>query len=151
MILIYEPADGPAERYDLDEMSAVESEAVERVTGVKWPQVEQDLREQSPTALRAVLWAWRKRQTPTLRYADFDVPGWRKRLRARLSAEEVAELVEAVDQQYGDNEANHAQALRELRAVAEDPADVDRAADGSAPKAAPSRAASKKSASATAG
>lgn len=150
MFLIYEPADGPAERYDLDELTAMEAEAVERATGKAWNEVDSALREQSPTALRAALWAWRKRADPTLRYANFDVPGWRKRLRARLSADEVADLVAAVTRALGDNESQLAQGLREVEELADDPADVQRAIEGETPKA-PSAAVSRKSASATAG
>jgi hypothetical protein len=151
MFLIHEPADGPAERYDLDEMAAAEAEAVERVTGMKWGEVEQALQQQSPTALRAVLWTWRKREQPTLRYGDFDVPGWRKRLKVRLAADEVADLVEAVNKQYPTDDPDHAQALRELEQLADDPKDVQRAVEGTAPKGAPSRVVSRRSASATGG
>lgn len=153
MILIYEPADGEAERHDLDRMNAVESEAVERATGKTWAEVEQGLLHQSPTSLRACLWVFHKRQEPTLRFADFDVPAWRRRLKARLTADEIAEYVEATGTEYEPGTADYDQALRELRQLAEDPDDVRRAAEGgAAPKAkARSAAASKRSGSATAG
>ncbi|WP_062207988.1 hypothetical protein [Streptomyces sp. NBRC 109706] len=134
MILIYEPADQPAERYDLDDLGAIEAEAIERVTGKTWAEVEQALQQQSPTALRACLWVWHKRKTPSLRFSDFDVPGWRKRLKARMSTGEVAETVAAVQREYPEDTPDFAQALRELRFLAEDPADVQAALDGQGPK-----------------
>lgn len=136
MLLIHEPKGGPKERYDLDALTAIEAEIVERATDKKWPTLEQDLQQQSPTAMRAVLWVWRKRATPTLRYADFDVPNWRKCLKVRLSSEEVADVVAALEEEgLEEDSAEYVQTMRELRILAEDPEDIRRAFEAAAPKA----------------
>lgn len=149
MILIYEPLDGPVERLDIDELSAVESEEVERVTGLDWDEVETELKAQKPQALRAVLWAFRKRDDAALRFSGFDVPGWRRRLRARLTAEETAEHVRDVVRQLPDEDSpDRVRLLHLLRTVADDPSDVDAALRSLAPKAAGrGKAASARSAS----
>lgn len=136
MLLIHEPKDGPKERYDLDELAAKEAEIVERVTDKKWPTIEQELQQQSPTVMCAVLWVWRKRQQPTLRYADFDVPNWRKRLKVRLTAEEVADVVKALEEEgLEEDSTDYVQTMRELRILAEDPEDIQRAFEAAVPKA----------------
>lgn len=133
MFLIYEPENGPAERYDLDDLAAIESEMVEQQTRLKWPAVLAELRDQGPTAMRAVLWTQHKRKTPTLRYADFDVPRWQRTLRVRLNREELAELHAAVVR--GIPADDQEQAMAELRDLADDPADVDALIAGVGPAA----------------
>lgn len=137
MYLVHNPPEGPAERYDLDELSTAESEAMERATGHEWSELETLLQKRSPTAMRAALWVWRKRKEPTLRFAEFDVPNWRKRLKVLLSAEEVADVVEQIHIKYADNPGDHAQALRELEQLADDPASIQAALQSAGPKEAP--------------
>lgn len=152
MILIYEPADSTGERFDVDELSAVESEAVERVTGLDWDEVETELKAQKPGVLRAVLWAFRKRKDEALRFSDFDVPGWRKRLKCRLTAEECADHVRDLVRQLPDEDsAERKHMLHLMRQIADDPADIDKALKGPGPKAPAKTAASRRSGSAGAG
>lgn len=129
MILIYEPDGGPAERLDLDDLSAVEAVAIEQVVGLDWDEIETELKAQKPGAMLAALYAFRKRSEPDLKSEDFDVPGWRKRLRVRLTQEEIREHVADVARQIPDAEdPNRQRLLHLLRKVAENPDDVDTAA-----------------------
>lgn len=140
MLVIYTPAEGAPERYSVDDLSAIESEAIERVTGMEWHEVDQALRKQAPGAMRAVLWVWRKRQQPTLRFSDFDVPGWRKRLVARLEYDDIVSLLPSL-RKGAESEEEFAEFCEEMRKVSDDPADVDRALKESDPKAQPEPAA----------
>lgn len=157
MILIYRAEDSTEERFDIDELSSIESEAIERVTGMDWDEIETELKAQRPGVMRAVLWSFRKRDDSGLQFSSFDVPGWKKRARVRLTAEEVTEYIGELDRQFPD-EADHAQMVHMLRSVADDPADVDAAVNASAkaavsgarPKGA-ARAASRRSARSTSG
>jgi hypothetical protein len=137
VIVSYTPADGPVEEVSTDDLSAIESSVIESATGLEWDDVERALKSQSPTAMRAVLWAFRKRTEPTLRFSAFDVPGWKRRLKAGLEYEDVLELVESLrekQQQEPDEEAFE-QMLKHMRTMAHTPDDVDRAVAETAPKA----------------
>ena len=134
MILVYKPAGADEERFDIDTLSAVEAGAVERVLEEHWGRVEELLREGAPTAMLGVLWAFRKRSEPTLRFANVDVPNWRKTLYVRLSLEEVADMVSLVDKTYPDDCEERTDALDQIRAFAADESDVDLALTESAPK-----------------
>lgn len=118
MIVIYDPRDGtePA-RYDADELTCGEADAVCRVSDLQWAEVGQALRQQSPGALRAVAWAWRKRQDPTLRLTAFDPP--LRALKARFSIEEIPDFIQQIDRS-GLTAEERAQALREVVDMAVD-------------------------------
>lgn len=137
MIVSYTPQDGPVEEVSTDDLSAIESSVIESATQLEWDDVELALKGQSPTAMRAVLWAFRKRQEPTLRFSAFDVPGWKRRLKARMEYEEVVELVEKLrdDQAKEPDGEAFEQMLTYMRTLCHDPADVDRAVEETAPKA----------------
>ncbi|MEU1008203.1 hypothetical protein [Streptomyces sp. NPDC005890] len=124
MIVSYTHEDGTVEQVSTEELSTVESAAIEKVTGMDWAAVERALRVQDPTAMRAVLWTHRKRANPPLRFSDFDVPAWKRRLRARLEREEIEEIVEELLRD-DDSEQARDEALHYLRKFAHDPADVD--------------------------
>lgn len=134
MIVSYTHEDGSVEEVSTDDLSAVESGAVERVTGDNWTVIEQKLRLQDPTAMRAVLWTHRKRSLPTLKFSEFDLPRWRRRLKARLERHEVEET--ALDVLSEDEtEKEREETLRQFRKLAHDPADVDEVwAEAMAPK-----------------
>lgn len=136
MIVSYRHEDGTVEEVSTDGLSAVESGAIESVTGQEWGEVESALRGQSPTAMRAVLWAWRKRSVPSLRFSEFDLAGWKRRLKARLEREEIDELVESLRQDAEAGDVDFEEMLNHMRTMAHDPQDVDRAVAATAPKVA---------------
>lgn len=136
MLITYTQDDGSVEAVSTDDLSAVEAAAIESCTGLEWSEVDAALRTQSPTAMRAILWAFRKRSAPTLRFSEFDVPKWRRRLKARLEYEEILDLVTALRRDQAD-EGEFASMLGHLRLLAHEPADVDKAVTETGPKAAP--------------
>jgi hypothetical protein len=131
VIVIYDPRDGTDPvPYDADELTCGEADAVCRATDMQWPEVGQALRQQSPGAMRAVAWAWRKRADPTLRLAAFDPP--LKALKARFSTEEIPDFIRQLDRAAISPE-ERAQGLREIVDFAVDPeaaAKVIEAEDG---------------------
>lgn len=134
MIVSYTHEDGTVEKVSTDDLSTIESAAIERVTGHDWTEVERGLRVQDPTAMRAVLWTHRKRSNPPLKFSDFDVPKWKRRLIARLEREEIEDLVEELLRD-NDKESEREETLHYLRKYAADPADVDAVvAEQAAPK-----------------
>lgn len=135
MIVSYKHADGSVEEVSTDDLSAIESAAIESATGLEWDDVERALKSQSPTAMRAVLWAFRKRQEPTLRFSAFDVAGWKRRLKARLEREELLDLVEGLRKEKDPSDEEFEEFLGYMRTLAHDPADVDWAVAETAPKA----------------
>ncbi|MFJ4990071.1 hypothetical protein ACIP9H_40525 [Streptomyces sp. NPDC088732] len=137
MIVTYTPDGGTPEQVSTEDLSAIESAVIESATGLEWDDVERALKSQSPTAMRAVLWAFRKRAEPTLRFSQCDVPGWKRRLKARLESSEIVELVEALrdDDEAPEGSAAFEAMLGHLRTLAQDPADVERAMQQTAPKA----------------
>ncbi|MFD3483777.1 hypothetical protein [Streptomyces sp. NPDC058665] len=94
MIVTHTPADGTIEQVSTLDLSAIESAEIEEVLGgVAWRAIEDQLRQQNPTAMRAVLWAVRKRAAPDLAFASVDVPKWKMRLKARLERHEIDEIL----------------------------------------------------------
>lgn len=94
MIISCKQDDGSVERVSTDELSALEAAAIEEAMGdVPWRGIEDRLRAQDPTAMRAVLWAFRRREQSDLQFADFDIPGWRRRLTARIERAEIDEVL----------------------------------------------------------
>ncbi|MFZ4143393.1 hypothetical protein ACOZDZ_22075 [Streptomyces griseoincarnatus] len=132
MIITYLQDDGSAERLDTDDLSALEAAAIEEaLKDVPWRGIEMRLQAQDPTALRAVLWAFRKREQPDLDFATFDVPGWRRKLRARLSRAEIDEaLTNVMREALAKSEDSTIDSLTpHLRKLAHDPDDVNQALD----------------------
>lgn len=132
MIITHLQDDGTEVRLSTDDLSALEAAAIEEAMGdVPWRVVEGRLQGQDPTAMRAVLWAFRRREEPELQFATFDVPGWRRRLRARIDRGEIDEaLTNVLREALAKSEDSTIDALApHLRKLADDPADVDRALD----------------------
>lgn len=133
MIISYTQDDGRVEQMSTDDLSAMEAAAIEEAMGggTPWRGIEDLLRAQDPTALRAVLWAFRRREQPDLRFAEFDVPGWKRRLKARISREEIDDVLSnIVVEALGKNEDVSIDAMvPHLRKLAHDRADVDAALD----------------------
>ncbi|MFE9296598.1 hypothetical protein [Streptomyces niveus] len=97
MIITYTHPDGTVEQTSTNDLSAIESAAVEEVMGgTAWRVIEDRLRGQDPTAMRAVLWAVRKRDDAGLKFSSVDVPGWRRRLTCRIEREEIDEVLDNI-------------------------------------------------------
>lgn len=133
MIISYTQDDGTVERWSTEDLSALEAADIEEAMGgdVPWRGIENLLRAQDVTALRAVLWAFRRRQDKGLDFATFDVPGWKRRLLARIERSEIDDVfTNILSQALAKNEdAGIDAVLPDLRKLAHDPADVDRALD----------------------
>jgi hypothetical protein len=132
MIITYKQDDGTEQRHSTDDLSAIEAAAVEdAMDGVPWRAIEDRLRAQDPTAMRALLWAFRRREQKDLAFTDFDVPGWRRRLRVGIERFEIDEvLANLMSEALAKNEDSAIDALLpHLRKLAHDRADVDRALD----------------------
>ncbi|WP_236241166.1 hypothetical protein [Streptomyces sp. CC228A] len=132
MIISYTQDDGTVERVSTDDLSAIESAAIEEAMGdVPWRVIEDRLRAQDPTAMRAVLWAARRRGQPDLAFATFDVPGWRRRLTARIERAEIDEvLTNILTEALAKGEDSAIDAVTpHLRKLADRREDVDAALD----------------------
>ena len=132
MIVTYEQPDGTVEQVSTDDLSAIESADIEEAMGdTPWRQIEDLLRGQDPSAMRAVLWVVRRRDEPSLAFRDFDVPGWRRRLRARLERGEMDDVLQnLLAEALGKNEDSAIDAmLPHLRNLAHDKADVNAAVE----------------------
>ncbi|MFF9248800.1 hypothetical protein [Streptomyces globisporus] len=130
MIITYTQADDTVERVSTNDLSAIESADIEAVMGgTAWRAVEDQLRSQDPTAMRAVLWAFRKRTEPDLKFSDVDVPGWRRRLKARIEREEIDDVLEnLMAEALAASEDSTIEAmLPHLRKLAEDRDDIEAA------------------------
>lgn len=133
MIITYTPGDNlPEERYSTDDLSAIEAAAIEEAVGdVPWRRIEDLLRGQDPTSLRAVLWAFRRREQAGLEFSKFDVPGWKRRLKARIDRAEIDDVLSNLVAEALANSEDAAidSMLPHLRKLADDQADVDAALD----------------------
>ncbi|MGW3166984.1 hypothetical protein ACWC9Q_29820 [Streptomyces sp. NPDC001142] len=132
MIISYTQDDGTLERVSTDDLSAIEAADIEEVMGdVPWRMVENRLQAQDPTAMRAVLWAHRRRTQKDLKFSTFDVPGWRRRLTARIERAEIDEVLSNIlAEALAKSEDSAIDAMvPHLRKLAADRADVDRALD----------------------
>ncbi|GHA61116.1 hypothetical protein ACFWMH_22055 [Streptomyces tendae] len=134
MIISIAQDDGTVEELSTDELSALEAAAIEEAMGgAQWQRIEALLQLQDPTALRAVVWAHRRRAQPDLAFADFDLPGWRRRVKARITRGEIEDalnnlMVQALSSQAEDTQIDLV--TPHLRKLAHTPADVDAALDG---------------------
>ncbi|MFE4701466.1 hypothetical protein ACFRIC_30830 [Streptomyces sp. NPDC056738] len=134
MIVSYRHEDGTVDEVSTDDLSAIESSVIESATGLDWDDVDTALRHQQPTAMRAVLWVFRKRQQPTLRFTDFDLPGWKRRTKARLEYLEILDMAETLMKNPDTANGGVEQMAEFMRALAHDEADVDKAFSELAPK-----------------
>lgn len=74
MILVYKPDTGDEKRWDLAEVRATfaEAKAAENAGGFAWRDVDSELSDGNVAALQSVLWILRRRDEPTLRFADLE-------------------------------------------------------------------------------
>lgn len=76
MHVTYAPEDGDKREWDFKghRLLMSEAEALEKVTGISLAEFTPRIMQGSPVAKRGLLWVLRKREEPTLRYAQVDVP-----------------------------------------------------------------------------
>lgn len=132
MIITHLQDDGTEKWLSTDDLSALEAAAIEEAMGdVPWRVIEARLQAQDPTAMRAVVWAFRRRDDSDLKFAEFDVPGWRRRLRARITRPEIDEaLTHLMREALAKSEDSMIDAVTpHLRKLAQNPDDVDAALD----------------------
>lgn len=98
MILVYTPDTGDEKRWDLAEVKVTfaEAKAAERAGNFTWRKLEQELTDGNVEALQAAVWVLRKRDEPTLRFADLEsLPI--DAIRTEYSADEKAFLKASVE------------------------------------------------------
>ncbi|MGP3684157.1 hypothetical protein ACTVZO_05485 [Streptomyces sp. IBSNAI002] len=120
MIILYSPEDGEQRRFDVRSVRTSEAQIVERTTDLKWGDIKRGVRDDDPTALRGVVWVLLKRETPTLRWSDFDplIDELTSKFDAREIAGIAADIVALPEEQ-------RARAIAEMKAYVEDPDSVD--------------------------
>lgn len=74
MIIVYTPAGGGPEHYDVKTLKVSEASIVSRSVDMKWGEIKESLGEDDLDAMRGIVWVLKKRSTPSLRIGDFD-PG----------------------------------------------------------------------------
>jgi hypothetical protein len=132
VIVSYTQDDGTVERVSTDDLSALEAAAIEEaMDDTPWQRVENLLRAGDPTAMRAVLWAFRRREDKELQFAEFDVPGWRRRLTARIERADIDEVLNNImAEALAKSEDSAIDAVvPHLRKLAHNKDDVDKALD----------------------
>lgn len=93
MLIVYSPADGEVERYDIKTLRTSEASIAQKTLGISWAEIQQGIDKDDPEILRGVAYVLKKRSHPTIRYGDFDpVIG---ELITRLDKKEVADSVKA--------------------------------------------------------
>ncbi|WP_405794120.1 hypothetical protein [Streptomyces sp. NBC_01506] len=127
MIVSYKSPEGGAEQVETDDLSAKESADIEVVTELEWTDVEDALRRQKPTAMRAVLWIFRRRATPGLLFSQCDVPGWKRRLTAKMNTDETRDWIDALRTSHGEDSEEFADLMSAVRIAAHESVDVDKA------------------------
>ncbi|MFD4259955.1 hypothetical protein ACFWR9_20640 [Streptomyces sp. NPDC058534] len=134
MIITHTLSDGTVEELSTDDLTAREAADIEAAMGgSQWQRIEALLQLQDPTALRAVVWIFRRREQADLKFDDFDIPGWRRRLKARITRPEIEDalsnlMLQAISSKSEDTQIDLL--APHLRKLAQDPADVDAALDG---------------------
>jgi len=123
LIIVYTPADGAEEQFDVRTLLTSEASIVQRTIGMKWAEVQQGLEADDPEAMRGVAWVIRKRGNPNLRFGDFD-PRIGE-LTTRMDKREVTEYLEnafALAEQDEDvTREDVARVCQRIVAVAADP------------------------------
>jgi hypothetical protein len=129
VIVAYRHEDGTVEEVSAGDLSALEAAAVEDVLGSTWQEIEQKLREKDPTAMRAIIWAGRRRDDADLDFATFDLPQAGRRLRVGYERYEIDDILTAVlESSLAKNEdASMELAQQHLRNSAYRRSDVDAA------------------------
>lgn len=122
MILVYTPDEGEEQRWDLAEVKVTfaEAKAAEKAGGVAWRKLEQALTDGNVEALQAAVWVLRKRDEPTLRFADLEnLPI--DSTRTEYSDDEKAFLRASVEADTSMSDAEKEATLLVMGISAEDP------------------------------
>ncbi|MFB6771146.1 hypothetical protein [Streptomyces sp. NPDC056337] len=134
MIISFKHDGDTVEELSTDDLTAREAADIEAAMGgAQWQRIEALLQLQDPTALRAVVWIFRRREQADLKFDDFDIPGWRRRLKARITRAEIEDalthlMLQAISSKSEDTQIDLL--TPHLRKLAADPADVEAALDG---------------------
>lgn len=127
MFIVYRPAGGEPEHFDVRSLRVSEVSIVQQTTGQKWREIEEGLGEDDLEAMRAVAWVLKKRSNPSLRWGEFD-PGIEE-LVNRLDRREVETYVTgaiAIARQNPEVTGEQiADSLQHLPPVAMDPAHAE--------------------------
>jgi hypothetical protein len=128
LIIVYTPAGGEPEHYDVRSLKVSEVSIVSRTIDMRWPVIKEGLTEDDLDAMRGIVWVIKKRTNPSLRFGEFD-PGVDEMV-TRLDKTEVENYVrEAVAIATQDPDVTGEQiahALRELPPAALDPEHAQR-------------------------
>jgi hypothetical protein len=131
VIIVYTPAGGEPEHYDVRSLKVSEVSIVSRTIDQKWPVIKEGLGDDDLDAMRGIVWVIKKRTNPTLRFGDFD-PGVDEMV-TRLDKTEVENYVTqavAIATQDPDVTGEQiANALRDLPPNALDPEHAQRVID----------------------
>jgi hypothetical protein len=123
MIVVYTPEGGEPEQYDARRLLRSEASLAQTVTGRTWAELKAGLPDEDPDAMCAVVFAYKKRTEPALRWSSFD-PGVEE-LVTRFDNREVVDYVtNAVAIRDTDPEVTLeqlAQALKDLPDACVDP------------------------------
>lgn len=120
MIILYRPEGADEQQFDVRSVRTSEAQIVARTTDMTWTEIKAGIRDDDPTALRGIAWILLKRETPTLRWSEFDpLIG---DLATRFDDREVGEFVQNL---LRLPEEKQAWAIEELRFYAACPDYVD--------------------------
>lgn len=127
MIIVYRPEDGEEQHFDVRAVRTSEAQIVERTTDMKWIDIKRGVRDDDPTAMRGIVWVLLKRETPTLRWSDFDplIDELAMRFDGRDITAIAADIARLPEGQQGP-------AVAELKLFVLDPAAVDVAMEAAA-------------------
>jgi len=123
VIIVYTPAGGEPEHYDVKTLKVSEASIVSRSVDMKWGEIKESLGEDDLDAMRGIVWVLKKRDNPSLRLGDFD-PGIDEMV-CRFDQQEAINYVEvAFAVLDGDSEITRedvGRALEKLPDICADP------------------------------
>lgn len=116
MIIVYTPEGGEPQNLNAGRLRTSEIQIIERTADRAWDALRDGLKDGDVTATRTVAWVIKKREDPSLRFAQFDP--YEDELAVKLDDREVGNFAEALMKVYGDEPEKLAGAWEELRDVA---------------------------------
>ncbi|MFD0437001.1 hypothetical protein [Streptomyces chartreusis] len=133
MIITYTPEGSEPQTFDAARLRASEIQIIERTVEGHWSEIKRAMGNGDINAMRTVAWVIKKRQEPSLRFAQFDP--WEGELRVRLDEREVKVYAQNIFERYAADPEELAEAFEELRESAHDRETAEAAiADVTAPK-----------------
>ncbi|WP_330348174.1 hypothetical protein [Streptomyces sp. NBC_00582] len=136
MIIVYAPEGGTKEAFEVarGKLRASEIQIIERTADARWNDIKEAVSEGDLNAMRTVVWVLKKREQPSLRFAEFDP--FEGDLYSRLDEREVRAYAEGFVEKYRADPDTLAEAFDELRESAYDREGAEAViADVTAPKA----------------